>query len=344
MHEINLLHDSRGRFYDFPRAQRVLLLILLYLSVGGIGVLSGQLLVKIFRQKPIAAATETTQVYPSPPLLEATPTPQEPSAEQFQQAEEKIGKIAQVPIKLVFKTKSENIEEVFESEQIKSFLKTSIWENQVLVVINNENFDQTISEFAQKIDRKSKIELPDKVYEGEDRVLDQLQLEQILRDEIFGRREGRDPCGEFDITHLVPERPGSDGDLADKYLEVDLSQQRLYRWEGGKVVGKHIISTGKYGPTPRGLHKIKNKALKAWSPPAQVWMPFWMAYAYNPNLGAYLGFHELPYWEGASGEKIRRPFDTLGTPVTGGCIQLNIGDAEEVYNWTEIGIPVLIHE
>lgn len=150
------------------------------------------------------------------------------------------------------------------------------------------------------------------------------------------------PNTQHEIKLLVSEYPKTKGEYANQYLEVDLSQQKLYRFKNQKLEKSYIISTGLYSPTPTGVFKIENKFEKAWSPTAQVWMPFWMMFTFNKNLGAYLGFHELPYWE-INGQIVRRPFDTLGHPVTGGCIQLNIGDAKEVYDWAEVGIPILIH-
>lgn len=343
MEQINLLNDSRGWKFSLSRPQKICFSLLSYFLIGGSSLLIGAFLGNFIwhnhflQQKPVVAAAYTTS--PAPTLI-----PQGPSFGQLQSAQEEIERISRTPIKLTYQTKLEKIEEILAPEKIKSFLATSIWGNQVLVVINNQNFESTLAGLAQKINRESHFEIKGRSYQVIDRELDLAKLAQILRDELLRRQSEFSPQTEFDITSLVIEKPATDGKLTSKYLEVDLSQQKLYRWEKGKVAGQHIISTGKYGPTPVGLHKIMNKAQNAWSPPAQVWTPFWMAYSFNPNLGAYLGFHELPYWDNPDGERIRRPFDTLGVPVTGGCIQLNIGEAEEVYNWTEIGTPVLIHE
>ncbi|MBM4402005.1 MAG: L,D-transpeptidase [Candidatus Cloacimonetes bacterium] len=345
MNEINFLRDSRGGFHHLSRAKKILLLTSFYSGVSGIGVLGGMFLGKNFFSEPgVVAAEKSSKVGLVDAYPTVTPELQGPREEDFRQAESVIASVASAPIKIAFSTKSERIEYNLDTEAIRSFLTTSVWGNEVLVVIKNSNFDNDISHLAEKVNRKSKIESPDEIIEADDRVLDEVKLKQILRDELWGRKNGRKPRVEFSLAELVYVVPGTAGDLAEKYLEVDLSQQKLYRWQGGEVIGTHIVSTGKYGPTPIGIHKIKNKAKLAWSPPAQVWMPFWMAYGYNPSLQAYLGFHELPYWDGPNGTRIRRPFDTLGIPVTGGCIQLNIGDAEEVYNWTEVGTPVLIHE
>src|SRR3990167_9693737 len=39
---------------------------------------------------------------------------------------------------------------------------------------------------------------------------------------------------------------------AEKWIEIDLSEQRLYMKEGTKSVGSFLVSTGKWSPTPVG--------------------------------------------------------------------------------------------
>ncbi len=61
-------------------------------------------------------------------------------------------------------------------------------------------------------------------------------------------------------------------------------------------------------------------------------MPFWM------NFYRGYGIHELPYWPNG----YREGEDHLGMPVSHGCVRLGIGNAEKLFNWAEIGIPVYI--
>lgn len=138
--------------------------------------------------------------------------------------------------------------------------------------------------------------------------------------------------------------PNSTGDIADKYIEIDISQQKMYLFESKNVRKIYPISTGLYYPTPTGLFKILNKAPNAYSGIYHVWMPFWMAFWYSPEINAYFGIHELPYWVTDNGTKIQRPRERIGNPSTGGCVAMDIGDAKELYNWTEVGFPVVIYQ
>jgi len=120
-----------------------------------------------------------------------------------------------------------------------------------------------------------------------------------------------------------------------KYIEVDLSSQTLYQFEGETMVGKHSVSTGKWStPTPIGTYTINNKDPRAYSSTYDLYMPYWMAF-----IGSKYGIHELPEWANGSKEGANH----IGTPVSHGCIRLGVGDAGEVYDWTEIGTTVVIH-
>lgn len=143
------------------------------------------------------------------------------------------------------------------------------------------------------------------------------------------------------ITAKIDYQPKTDGSRAPKYIEVDKGQEMMYIFENGKVIDKHIVSTGLYYPTPVGEFKILNKADNAYSDIYNVWMPYWMAFYYSPVIHASFGIHELPYWY-SNGAKITRPREFLGSPHTGGCISLDIGAAKKVYDWADIGTPVYV--
>jgi len=132
----------------------------------------------------------------------------------------------------------------------------------------------------------------------------------------------------------VPQEGGTAGLYAGKYLEVNLSDQKLYAFDGTNSAGAYTVSTGKWStPTPTGTRYIESKSDRAYSSKYDLYMPFWN------SIGGGYGIHELPEW--ASGYK--EGTSHLGTPVSHGCIRLGIGSAEFIYNWAPIGTPVYIH-
>jgi lipoprotein-anchoring transpeptidase ErfK/SrfK len=96
-------------------------------------------------------------------------------------------------------------------------------------------------------------------------------------------------------------------------------------------------------PTPVGEFTILNKAGIGYSDIYDVWMPWWMGFNYSNELHAYFGIHELPY-KLSGNNVIRRPANFIGSPHTGGCVALGVGDAQEVYKFADIGTKVVIYQ
>ncbi len=121
-----------------------------------------------------------------------------------------------------------------------------------------------------------------------------------------------------------------------KYIDINLAIQILSIFENGKIIDSFLISSGKRGmETPKGQYAISNKTPRAWSKVYGLYMPFWMALVPSGKFGV----HELPEWPGGFKEGASH----LGVPVSHGCVRLGVGPAKTVYDWTEIGTPVVIY-
>lgn len=136
--------------------------------------------------------------------------------------------------------------------------------------------------------------------------------------------------------------PNSDGTEAEKYIEVDVSQQKMFLFENGGLLKSFRVSTGLYYPTPSGKYKIINKSKLGYSGIFDVFMPYWMAFSYATDLQAYLGIHELPY-KLSGGERFYRFGNYIGQKKTGGCVALAPGDSREVYDFSFPNMDVLIY-
>lgn len=125
--------------------------------------------------------------------------------------------------------------------------------------------------------------------------------------------------------------------LAGKYIDISLGYQNMVIFENGKALNAFLISSGKKGfDTPIGTFKIENKYPRAWSKKYGLWMPYWMAF----KPAGEMGIHELPEWPGGYKEGANH----LGTAVSHGCVRLGVDSAKQVYDWAEIGTPVIIHK
>lgn len=148
-----------------------------------------------------------------------------------------------------------------------------------------------------------------------------------------------------DITAVATkpdDGPNTDGSVAAKYIEVDISQQKMYLFDNGAVYKTYRVSTGLDYPTPVGKFTILNKVDLGFSDIYNVWLPWWMGFSYSDKLQAYFGIHEQPYVLTADGKPVIRD-NRLGTPTTGGCIALAPGAATEVYWFATVGTPVYIY-
>lgn len=141
-------------------------------------------------------------------------------------------------------------------------------------------------------------------------------------------------------TLLIPSKgqgptAGLDG---PKRIVVDVSEQRMYVWQGDSLVWSFVASTGLAGyPTQRGHFQVQSKIPNAWSSAWQLWMPFWLGIYWAG--GSENGIHALPIingqtlWEGY-----------LGSPISYGCVVLSAADAEKLYNWAEAGTAVDVQD
>lgn len=121
-----------------------------------------------------------------------------------------------------------------------------------------------------------------------------------------------------------------------KYIDINLEAQVLSIFEEGNLIDSFMISSGKKGmDTPKIQTKISNKAPRAFSKKYGLFMPFWMSLTQDGKFG----IHELPEWPSGYKEGAAH----LGIPVSHGCVRLGVGSAKKVYEWTEIGTPVVIY-
>ncbi|MGD0751828.1 MAG: L,D-transpeptidase family protein [Anaerolineales bacterium] len=122
----------------------------------------------------------------------------------------------------------------------------------------------------------------------------------------------------------------------EKLIVVSISQQHVYAYQGGVLVYSFVASTGSGNSTRTGTFSILDKIPKAYGSTWNFWMPDWMGIYYAGGLED--GFHSLPLLN--NGQRLWG--NSLGTPVTYGCIVLGIQDSKTLYDWAEIGTTVQI--
>ena len=114
------------------------------------------------------------------------------------------------------------------------------------------------------------------------------------------------------------------------WIEIDLSEQHLFAWEGGDRVFSTIVSSGKVKtPTYIGIYNIQRKYPQDRMRGADYDIPDVPHVLYYDRGYALHG----AYWH-----------KNFGTPMSHGCINLPIDNAKWLFDWTVIGTDVVIHE
>ena len=121
----------------------------------------------------------------------------------------------------------------------------------------------------------------------------------------------------------------------EKWIEVDLSQQRLYMREGTRQVGTFLVSTGKWSPTPTGEWRIWTK------------LRYTRMRGGSKALGTFYDLPNVPYtMYYYKGYGIHGAYwhNNFGQPMSHGCVNMRPEEAGVVFSWASVGTRVVVHQ
>ena len=121
----------------------------------------------------------------------------------------------------------------------------------------------------------------------------------------------------------------------EKWIEVDLSDQKLYMKEGNASVASFLISSGKWAPTPTGEWRIWIK------------LRYTRMHGGSKALGTYYDLPNVPYvmyYDRGYGIHGAYWHNNFGKPQSHGCINMKPGEAGIVFNWASVGTRVVVHD
>lgn len=122
----------------------------------------------------------------------------------------------------------------------------------------------------------------------------------------------------------IPGKLKPDGRTdVERYVRVDLSEQRMYAYEQGYLVNSFLVSTGLPAtPTPPGEYHIQRKIYShLYSGPGY----------YLPNTLYNLQFRPHYYLHGAYWH------NNFGHPMSHGCVNISYPNAKWLYDWMDVG-------
>lgn len=117
--------------------------------------------------------------------------------------------------------------------------------------------------------------------------------------------------------------------LGEKWIDIDLTRQMLYAYEGDTVVASFLVSTGLPDtPTITGSYNVYVKYYAADMRGPGYYLP---DVPYTMYYYRGYGIHGT-YWH-----------SNFGTPMSHGCVNMETSEAGWLFEWSYVGIPVIIH-
>jgi len=152
-----------------------------------------------------------------------------------------------------------------------------------------------------------------------------------LRSDIVyvGQRLTIPAPGSTPVSPPASPIPAGHGASGEKWIGVNLTTQTITAYQGKTAVRSARVSTGlPRTPTVVGTYYIYAKYVSA---------PMSGPGYYLPNVPHIMYFHKGygihgAYWH-----------TNFGTPMSHGCVNLSLADAEWFYNWSPMGTKVVTH-
>jgi len=114
-----------------------------------------------------------------------------------------------------------------------------------------------------------------------------------------------------------------------RWIDVDLSNQVLTAYEGNTPMFSTLISSGLMFPTPTGTYSVLYHVASQRMTGPDYDLPGvpWIMYFTNRGHAIHGA-----YWH-----------NNFGQPMSHGCINMRVDEAQWVYNFTPNGAPVVVH-
>jgi lipoprotein-anchoring transpeptidase ErfK/SrfK len=158
---------------------------------------------------------------------------------------------------------------------------------------------------------------------------------------IFNNQIVSVPETNFGDEKVLGESETATATESDKRIEVDLTKQMTYAYEGDNLVYSFLISSGSWDRTPIGEFKIwtKVKIQKMSGGSKELGTYFYLPnvqnvmFFYNEKTAKKMGysFHQA-YWH-----------NNFGVPMSHGCINMTTADSASLYNWADVGTKINIY-
>lgn len=119
------------------------------------------------------------------------------------------------------------------------------------------------------------------------------------------------------------------GAVSGRWIDINLSQQRLTAYQGQTAMLSVLISSGVAGKrTPTGTFAVRTKIFSQTMSGPGYRLPGVPYVMYFAGANAIHG----TYWH-----------NNFGRPMSHGCVNMRTSEAAWLYNWARVGTPVKVH-
>lgn len=122
-------------------------------------------------------------------------------------------------------------------------------------------------------------------------------------------------------------------------IVFDLSRQRVWLVnESAGWVKTYLVSGSKYDYHHRpGVYKVFSKSRTTTSYLGNATMNYMVRF--DRGKTANIGFHDIPKYKDGSFAQTEQQ---LGTPLSDGCVRQRLSNAKTLYEFAEVGTPVIV--
>jgi len=158
------------------------------------------------------------------------------------------------------------------------------------------------------------------------------EFEPGEKEALFAGKEIFPPFAPLPEVSLREQRVLGEKKEGEKWIEIDLSEQKIRAWEGNKLFLESLVSSGKWGRTPTGEFRIwiKFKYAKMSGGSRAI-----RTYYYLPNVPYIMYFYnsQIPQ---ARGYGLHGTYwhNNFGHVMSHGCVNLPTPVAEKLFYWT----------
>ena len=157
---------------------------------------------------------------------------------------------------------------------------------------------------------------------------------------VFNGQKLTPPTISESMLALLPDVLGDSTATGEKRIYVDLTNQKLYAYQGNTLFMEAYVSTGKWFPTPPGDYDI--------------WVKIRSTRMSGGSGDDYYNLPNVPYVMFFSNKDIPRSaafslhgaywHNNFGQPMSHGCVNMRPEEAGVVFNWASVGTRVQVHQ